>query len=359
MPEHEILRLQAIQRFLNLEINKDQELQEIVELTSELLNCPVSLITLIKGEMQYFLYKVGTHLEQESVKNSFCRLLKPGSLLIIPDTSLDSVHSNNPYVKGPPFIRFYAGMALHTHDGHQLGSFCVMDTQPRQLTEAEQKFLKLSAKQIIQLNEFEFNIHVLKEQVIRSRDAEIKLRAFFETSNALHLLVGKDLKIIDFNRNFEKFIKQMYTVSLKSGLSVRDILQEPALESFINDFNVAITGKVVHFERKVKYANDEEIWWDVTYGPGFNTEGEIIGISYNVIDITERKNNETLIMEQNKTLKEVAYMQSHGLRKPVASILGLMEVIKIDQKMTEELTMLEQLTINLDTIIKDIVIKVS
>ena len=359
MPQRELKRLQAVHRFLNLEIEKDKELQEIAELTAELLHCSVSLITLMDGETQYFLYKVGTEEEQNAIKYTFCRYLKPDTLLIVPDARLDLRFMAYPIVKGPPYIRFYAGAPLQTHDGHQIGSLCVMDIQPRELSPVQEHTLKFLAKRIIQITEFEFSINLLKEHFIRSRESEIKLRSFFETSSALHLLVGKDLKVIDFNRNMREFIRQMYGVELQSGIEVSKILHEPAFQSFVRDFELAIKGEIVQFERKVTYFDGREIWWYVTFEPGYNPEGEIIGISYNATDITQRKENEAVILAQNQTLREIAFLQSHEMRRPVASILGLMEVIRLERELSTELAMLEELTLELDKTIREISRKIT
>ena len=64
MPQRELERLQAVHRFLNLDIQKDAELQEIVELAAELCDTPMAMITLIDDKTEYFLFKIGTALEQ-------------------------------------------------------------------------------------------------------------------------------------------------------------------------------------------------------------------------------------------------------------------------------------------------------
>jgi signal transduction histidine kinase len=91
----------------------------------------------------------------------------------------------------------------------------------------------------------------------------------------------------------------------------------------------ALSGIPLKYERKVDYAA-ETIWWYVTFEPACNPQGEIIGASYNTIDITERKHNEKQIMTQNESLFNIAYIQSHEFRRPVASILGLMNLFKLN-----------------------------
>ena len=79
-------------------------------------------------------------------------------------------------------------------------------------------------------------------------------------------------------------------------------------------------------------------------------EGCIIGVSYNATDITEAKKNEQKIFAQNELLRNIAFVQSHELRKPVASILGLMHLIKLNGYYTDKeyFDMLELATAELD-----------
>lgn len=354
----ELERLQALHRFLNLKIDKDAELQEIAELTASLLDCPITLITLMDADTQYFLYKVGTDLEYVSNKDSFCRYLSINNeLLIVPNTTKDERFTTSPFVTGTPNAVFYVGAPLTTHDGHLLGSLCALDVVPRQLSPVQLKTLKVLAKRVTQLLEFEFSINLLKQQTTLARDAETKLRSFFESSSSCHLLIDKQMAVMAYNKNMASFLQRMYDVKVKQGTMVQQVLQGAALERFTEDFNQALSGKTISFEREVIYKNEERIWWYVTFEPGFNTEGEIIGISYNATDITLRKVTEEKILAQNSSLKQIAHLQSHELRKPVATILGLMEVMKLDYapQMTQEMHMLEETTRELDEKIRMIV----
>lgn len=354
----ELERLQALHRFLNLDIKKDAELQEIAELAAELLDCPITLITLIEGDTQYFIYRVGTDIRQVNNENTFCQFLNAtDELLIVTDANSDPRFADNPFVSGHPNICFYAGSPLTTHDGHVLGSICILDSKPRILSDAQQHLIKVLAKRVIQIMEFEFSINLLKQQFVLAREAETKLRSFFESSGACHLLIDREMCIMAFNKNMAGFLERMYDVKLKQGIHVSKILQGPSLESFEGDFKLALSGRTVTFEREVVYKNAERIWWYVSFEPGYNPDGEIIGISYNATDITERKVNEEKILAQNSSLRQIAHMQSHELRKPVATILGLMEVLKLDHAsaITTEMKMLEETTNELDEKIRMIV----
>ncbi|RYG47042.1 MAG: hypothetical protein EOO01_15400 [Chitinophagaceae bacterium] len=261
-----------------------------------------------------------------------------------------------PLVTGPPYIRFYAGAALITHDGYRLGSLCIMDPEPGTLSLAQQHLLKAMAKRVVQIMEFDFSVRILKEQFLQGRSDAIKLRSFFDSSGACHLLIGKEMEIIAFNKNMADFFERIYHVRLCSGMAVSHVFIDEQLSQFLEGYQVAIGGIPVKYERAFKYGA-ELVWWSVDFEPGYGPEGEIIGISYNATDITERKLHEEQLLAQNESLRKIAYIQSHEVRRPVASILGLMELFRLNNYKTtvEELKMMEQATLELDQKIRDIV----
>lgn len=116
MPLREILRLQAVNRFLKLEIDKEKELQAIVELAARICGTPTALITMVDDDTQYIKFKVGSDLETTDREQAFCNeLIKLFEVLMVPDALLDKRFQNNPNVIGGCGIRFYAGgSADHT-----------------------------------------------------------------------------------------------------------------------------------------------------------------------------------------------------------------------------------------------------
>lgn len=357
MPKRELERLQAVHRFLNLEINKDDELQEIVELAAGLCETAVALITLVDEDAHHFKANVDNDMTRRIRQSGLCQsIVQQNQTIIIADLWADNYYAAHPVVAENPQARFYAGAPLTTHDGLVLGSICLVDTQPKTLTAAQIHLLKVLAKRVIQILEFDFSLNIMKQLFLSSKDAENKLRSFFESSAACHLLIGRELDILAFNKNIAVFLKRMYNVQLYDGINVNQILEGLALERFTNDYQRALSGEVVEFEREVDYST-EKIWWRVMFAPCYNLEGEIIGISYNAMDISERKQAEYRVQLQNESLRKVAYMQSHELRKSVASVLGFMEIFKQDDYQADklDLQMMEKAVEEMDQTIRSIV----
>jgi len=357
MPEKELNRLQAVHRFLVLEHNKESQLQEIVELASELFEAPVALITLMDKDIQYFKFKVGAEVGQNERENTFCQYLMDGDEVIeIQDALNDLRFKNNPIVSNAPFVRFYAGAPLITHDHHSVGSLCILDVKPKKLSCAQKHLLKVLANWAIMIMEFDLSLEVLKGQYIEAKGAEIKLRSFFESVGGMHLLIGKELDVMAFNKKMEDFIKKIYGVKLFEGIKVSEIIKGKQYNRFVDEYKQALYGISVKYEREVDHKG-QRIWWQVSFEPGYNAENKLVGVSYNAIDITERKIQEKQIIDQNESLKQIAYIQSHEMRKPVASLLGFMELFKANNYTTtkEELLLMEQTLKELDNKIRTIV----
>ena len=81
-------------------------------------------------------------------------------LFIIPDTTLDARFKDNPLVTTSPKIRFYAGAPLISPDGHALGTLCVLDKVPRQLTEDQKQALRILSRHV--MTQLELRRHALE-----------------------------------------------------------------------------------------------------------------------------------------------------------------------------------------------------
>lgn len=95
-------------------------------------NSKSCLISLITEDRQWFKSKQGMDVSETLRKISFCTYaITEEEYLIIPDAEADLRFSNNPLVIGPPFIRAYAGRILHTGEGYEIGTFCLLFDSPR------------------------------------------------------------------------------------------------------------------------------------------------------------------------------------------------------------------------------------
>ncbi|MES2645839.1 MAG: GAF domain-containing sensor histidine kinase [Bacteroidota bacterium] len=150
----EAKRLAALYRTELLDTPYEAEFDAIVLLASQVCGMPISLISLIDAERQWFKAKVGVNAEQTNRNISFCsHAILGNELLEIPDTTQDERFNTNPLVINAPSIRYYAGVPLVSQEGYKLGTLCVLDTKPGQLGPDKVTMLKGLATQVMKLIE--------------------------------------------------------------------------------------------------------------------------------------------------------------------------------------------------------------
>jgi len=351
MYQSEIERVRTVERFLSLEISKEKELQEIVTLAAQICNVPTALITFIDNDTQHIRFKHSFTADTTTRTDAFCsHAIEQHQVLVIPDALNDDRFNNNPLVTGNPNIRFYAGAPLSTQNGYNLGSLCVIDQEPGTISEIQQQMLQALSKQVMQLLEFDECLQMLKKQLAEAEHSEIEWRSFFESSIENHLLLGKEFEILAFNKALEAYTLTDTGLKLERGKLMTPYIQhDEAAEIFYQDYLKALKGTAVFAQRQVKQGT-QYFWRLIKFEPAFNRNGKIIGVSVNSTDVTEKIESERTVHAQSESLKEIAFIQSHELRRPVASILGLMYIMKMEGRIegNQELEMMEKAVEELD-----------
>lgn len=133
LPTNEAERLAALRRADILDTPPEAAFDRLTRIAAQLIGTPITLVSLIDGERQWFKAKTGLESIQTPRDWAFCAhaILKPDEVLIVPDAAVDVRFRSNPLVVGAPHIRFYAGAPIVTHDGYALGTVCAIDSKPR------------------------------------------------------------------------------------------------------------------------------------------------------------------------------------------------------------------------------------
>jgi two-component sensor histidine kinase len=177
--QDEAARLAALKSYDILDSAAEAEFDEIVRVVADVCGMPVSLISLVDSGRQWFKAKTGVDLTETPLEMSVCAhgILQP-DLLEIEDMTRDVRTIDNPLVQGDPHARFYAGAALVNDDGYPLGMLCVLDYQPRKLTEIQRNLLQVMARLVMRQME-------LRKILRAERDAHLQLQEILEKANAL------------------------------------------------------------------------------------------------------------------------------------------------------------------------------
>jgi len=148
-------RLAALHRLDVLDTPSDPELDVITRLAADRFDTATALVSLVDAERQWFKSRYGLVVAQTCRLHSFCSYtIADQGVMVVPDALADPRFAANPLVTGAPHIRFYAGAPLVLADGHQVGTLCVIDPQPRaDFSEREADVLQLMARQVVALLE--------------------------------------------------------------------------------------------------------------------------------------------------------------------------------------------------------------
>lgn len=131
--------MEAVHQMAILDTKPEERFDVITREAVKKLKVPISTVSILDSNREWFKSCVGVDQKEGNRAISFCgHALLATHLFIVEDTSKDPRFADNPMVINPPFIRFYAGVALFDYKTRQpVGVFCVKDIKPRKLTGEE------------------------------------------------------------------------------------------------------------------------------------------------------------------------------------------------------------------------------
>lgn len=331
---NEQLRLKELQEYKVLDTLPEKELNDIIEIASAICDTPISLISFVDENRQWFKAKKGLNVQETPRELSFCQhaLNHPKEVFVVEDSLHDLRFYDNPLVQGKPHIRFYAGAPLESSSTYLLGTLCVIDTKPRNINDSQKRALLLLANKVMDLLEARKQLFKQNE-AIEHNSSRLKLLTD-QAPGVIYQLelsaegkmsfpfISEGIKVVHPYLNLEE-LKENPEIAFEV-VHPEDLkyVQESLYSSFANMVVWDIEYRVISDTGKIS-------WHWARAKPEIKTDGTVV-LYGTFQDITERK-------VYIQTLEQVIFDISHVLRKPVATLLGLADIIDVNSMNTETL----------------------
>lgn len=186
IPADEAERLALLAECQILDTPLDPDFDDLTRLAAHICGTPIALVSLVDETRQWFKSRMGVEVSETPRRLAFCAhaIPEPSQIMVVPDATKDARFADNELVTGAMGIRFYAGAPL-VLEGHALGTLCVIDRSPHELTTAQREALAALARQVVQL------IRLSRKNLLLQK-ARIEQAAFFTRPLDMLCVAGAD-----------------------------------------------------------------------------------------------------------------------------------------------------------------------
>ncbi|MBC85872.1 MAG: hypothetical protein CL677_01740 [Bdellovibrionaceae bacterium] len=158
-------RLSELESYHILDTEEEEIYNSIVKIASYICETPIALISLVDKERQWFKARVGLDATETDRSLAFCaHAIQQEKIFEVSDSRVDERFQDNPLVTASPNIVFYAGAPISTSSGHNLGTLCVIDSKPKQLSKEQQDLLTSLSQQVSQ----NFELRRAKKELMKA-----------------------------------------------------------------------------------------------------------------------------------------------------------------------------------------------
>lgn len=311
-----------------------EELKDLVELASLMCNTPIALITEVKNNEPILAAHKGLDPTNAHLHCDFCvhNLKHQEDLVAVNDTSLHEKYKNLSLVTGSDSVRFYASSPIKSEEGHTYGAICVMDTEVRNITEEQEKALKILAKKALSVF-INRDQRILQEKQIRNSATKLRKLTDFAPGVIFQLEMEE-------NGTFTFPFVSKGIVHINSDFTPTILAKKPSL--FLSkvhpDHRVKLMSSIKlssknlcdwRCEIQMRNSEGDYEWYIGLAQPEMLANGKVAWYG-TFQNISSRKNYEN-------TLKQIVFDISHVLRKPVTTLMGLTALIQEDDLEVENI----------------------
>ncbi|MBL8428734.1 MAG: PAS domain S-box protein [Dechloromonas sp.] len=338
LPANELQRLQALQSYAVLDTPDESLLDDLTQLASQICQTPIALVSLVDGERQWFKSKVGLGARQTPRDLAFCAhaILQPDQVFQVPDARLDPRFADNALVTSEPHVCFYAGTSLLTPDQFPLGTLCVIDHVPRQLTDSQLEALKTLGRHVMAVLELNRTMARLEAEQVVNR----LLASAAEQSPVQIIMTDASGHITYANPTFERvsgYSKAELLGQTPQVMQATGVTGDEGATPQSDLWHTLRSGRPWHGQLEYHKKDGQSLWDHVDIWPVLDDNGAISHCLLFKTDITEQRRNRDRLLAKNAELKGFAYTVSHDLKAPLRGISGYaQEVVRKHQDALSE-----------------------
>ena len=332
-PKNEVERLAALKEYDILDSLPEKAFDDITMLASMICETPIALVSLVDENRQWFKSHHGIDASETPRSISFCgHAIQELELFVVEDAFDDERFKDNPLTTGAPHVRFYAGAPLTTQEGLNLGTLCVIDSQPKQLNDQQRQALRALANRVVSELDLKLSLkkrHQAEVELLRSKQL---LAQIIEVMP--NVVFAKDIKDEFRFTIWNKAAENLFGLKASDCIGKRDYEFFPKEQADIfhaNDIAASASDEVLEIAEERADTPHGTVIMRTKKVVVKNDLGErryLLGISE---DITAAKNREILIRSQQEklvasaklsALGEMAGSVAHEINNPLSIING-------------------------------------
>ncbi len=330
-PEEEN-RVQALRALNILDSLPQAEFDEITFLASKICDTPVALVSLVDRDRQWFKSKTGTSLNETGRDIAFCaHAILQDEIFIVPDATVDDRFKTNPLVTGEANVEFYAGVPLLDPNlGLPIGTLCVIDNRPRDLSEEQLKALRFLKNQVERLLS-------LQMQNAKLARLQRQLEEAQRSTKLGHWSYDLKSKKIECSKQMLEFLppfRSGYFISLDEFSSN---IHPDDIQHWKSMFTEVLSGSEPTPFRLRRVHGDKLIWIETRLKGVMDSLGHITKVAGTSQDITENvcleeqlEKKRIIAIQHSKlaTLGEMSAGVAHEINNPLAILSGTIALLK-------------------------------
>lgn len=298
-PADEIARIQALMDLDVLDTAAEPEFDALVKAAALICGVPISLVSLVDEDRQWFKANMGLPEATETPRDAaFCaHAILGNQLLEIPDATMDPRFSDNPLVTNDPNIRFYAGAPLQLSNGAQIGTLCVIDRQPRQLSNLQREALSCLADAAVKALEGRLAVRKLNNAMACVQSSESSLRLIMDNAPSMMAYWDRQLNCVFANRAYERWLGVAPDELV--GSNIRDLFGPEVFALNKPIIDRALFGQQQTFDRIIQGPDGVNRHLLAFYTPHV-VDGEVVGLLVQLSDVTALKKIEASLLEAQR-----------------------------------------------------------